>query len=645
MKVSACVITKNEEKNLSTCLDSVKSIVSEIIVVDTGSTDRTVEIARSYGAKVFSFEWINDFAAARNYAIEQAKGDWIIFLDADEYFAPDSVKYVKRAILDAEKQKMDMIICLMAHLEKKTKKITSSNLLIRIFKRHPQIRYVGAIHERIVRLDRPAKLLNTEKNITIFHTGYSEETVNEKEKAKRNLNLLFAELEKKPDSSELLFYISESYLMEKQFEEALHYALLADQNRNSTLIGLYEKNYVNILWCFIHLSKPREELREMLMKAISEFPNYPDYYLFLGDYYKSENRYRDSIQAYETALKLLDQELIAETGAKANALKVIGTLGHLYCKLREWNQCVNYHVQALQIDKYYYSSLHNLMHVLGRFEKPDAVFSFFSKIYDVSSNKDKLYLLRAALDTNQQVIAQALIESFPAEHPALLDYHATFLFLTGNYEASFQAFLALYRQTKKEAHAYGAIAAAWMGRKQGAIAELERAFGAALELQQLTANIVGELSPISIDKTKLLEFLSYLGSKLHVTDSLTLFELAKRLNLLLEMGDCLYYLEKYADAFQFFNLYLEQKESVPEDKLADITFKAGDCLMQNGMDEQAWPFLQKALSLAPTDFRIYEASIELMKRSGSQTELKAICETAKNYFPDSNYIRTVLAEI
>ena len=89
ISISQCMIVKNEEKNIRRALSWAKEIVQEQVVVDTGSTDRTVEIAESMGAKIFHFEWCDDFSAAKNYAIEQATGDWIAFLDADEYFTPE----------------------------------------------------------------------------------------------------------------------------------------------------------------------------------------------------------------------------------------------------------------------------------------------------------------------------------------------------------------------------------------------------------------------------------------------------------------------------------------------------------------------------------------------------------------------------
>ena len=90
--ISLCMITKNEEQHLSRCLSSVKKIADEIIIVDTGSEDQTVAIAHAFGAKVFEYEWDNNFARARNYSLSQATGDWILILDADECIAPHDME-------------------------------------------------------------------------------------------------------------------------------------------------------------------------------------------------------------------------------------------------------------------------------------------------------------------------------------------------------------------------------------------------------------------------------------------------------------------------------------------------------------------------------------------------------------------------
>ena len=96
LRLSQCMIVKNEEKNIRRALSWGRDIMWEQIVVDTGSTDRTAQIAQEMGAKLFRFDWIDDFAAAKNHAIRQAGGDWIVFLDADEYLSPEDTEKLLR---------------------------------------------------------------------------------------------------------------------------------------------------------------------------------------------------------------------------------------------------------------------------------------------------------------------------------------------------------------------------------------------------------------------------------------------------------------------------------------------------------------------------------------------------------------------
>ena len=94
--LSVCMIVKDEEETLPICLKSIKDIADEIIVVDTGSKDKTVEVAKSFGAKVYFFKWINDFSAARNESLKYATSDWLLVLDADEYLLPELKEEIAR---------------------------------------------------------------------------------------------------------------------------------------------------------------------------------------------------------------------------------------------------------------------------------------------------------------------------------------------------------------------------------------------------------------------------------------------------------------------------------------------------------------------------------------------------------------------
>ena len=107
IRISQCMIVKNEEKNIERALSWGKEIMWEQIVVDTGSTDRTVEIAETLGARVCTFPWINDFAAAKNFAIEQCSGQWIALLDADEYMAAEDLDKLVNIIEDLDSRGLD----------------------------------------------------------------------------------------------------------------------------------------------------------------------------------------------------------------------------------------------------------------------------------------------------------------------------------------------------------------------------------------------------------------------------------------------------------------------------------------------------------------------------------------------------------
>lgn len=644
MKISACVITRNEEKNLPTCLDSVKYVVSEIIVVDTGSTDQTIAVAKRFGAKVFKFEWIDDFSAARNFAISKASGDWIIFLDADEYFAPECVPYLHGVIKEAHSRNLDMVICLLANIEKTTKKILNTVPHIRIFKNHPQIRYVSPIHERIVRLDRPAQALDVQKDVTIIHTGYSEEDVKGKDKGQRNLQLLFKALEKNPNRSDLCFYISESLLLERDFEQALSYAYKVIEYNNSELKGSYEKNYVNIINCLIQLERPKEQLLQIINEAIRRFPEFPDFRFYLGDHYKREHRYMDALEAYQEGIRLLDNQSFSQSSALATATKVLDTMGYLFSKTRQWSRCVETHVKVLQIDKYYYSSLVNLLLVLTKFENVDIIFGFLVKLYDLSNKKDCLLLLKAALDIKNIEIASKMFLQFSGQESLLKEELATYHSLAGDQLSSSKLFSELYTETGKEEYAYRAFVAAWLSRDTRVMELVDSMLRSNSSIQKLTKKAMGlsaESASLPIEKHEVIRLIDSISSLSHHVDAEKLIALLEDKNLLFVAADSLYYREHYKVAYELFNAYLEQNDEVAQDLLSDLTFKVGYCLFEEEKVEHADFFMRKAQQLNPTDYRIYATCIAIGQHLQDYDYLKATVSTARQYFPDSQYFRSL----
>ncbi|MEG0689535.1 MAG: glycosyltransferase family 2 protein, partial [Hungatella sp.] len=197
IRLSQCMIVKNEEKNMERALSWGREIMYEQIVVDTGSTDQTVEIAKRMGAKVFHFPWIDDFSAAKNYAIEQARGNWIAFLDADESYAKQDADKILGILRDIEqhcnaKTKPHTIRSAMLCLQDDGT-VLGSYVQDRIFRNMNRLRYHNRIHEALG-LPKGAHdsmiFYDAIDQLTIIHTGYADRVYRETDKAERNIRLL-----------------------------------------------------------------------------------------------------------------------------------------------------------------------------------------------------------------------------------------------------------------------------------------------------------------------------------------------------------------------------------------------------------------------------------------------------------------------
>ncbi len=221
--ITLSMIVKDEEKLLLGCLDSVKGIADEIVIVDTGSTDNTVKLAESRGAKVYKFEWVNDFSAARNYALSKSKGDWILYLDADERLTAESVEEIKNIIQGNEKLGVKCNV-LSRGSEGRNPSIME---YIRFFRNSPGLYFKGKVHEQI----EESLLLNSysivSSNIEILHLGYDLNTETLRKKAERNLALLREQFKLNKKDAYTAFQIGQSLIMLNRREEAHEYFLIS----------------------------------------------------------------------------------------------------------------------------------------------------------------------------------------------------------------------------------------------------------------------------------------------------------------------------------------------------------------------------------------------------------------------------------
>jgi glycosyltransferase involved in cell wall biosynthesis/Tfp pilus assembly protein PilF len=220
-RVSLCMIVKNEEANLPGCLGCVADLVDEMIVVDTGSTDGTKEVAARLGARVFNFPWVDSFAAARNESLRHATGEFIFWMDADDRLDEANRALLRQLLAGLRDEKAAYVmqcLCLPDPVTKRSTRVTH----LRLFRNHPEIRWQFRVHEQILPAVRQTGGTVYWTEVVIHHTGYQNPALRGR-KLERDLRLLRLEEAEAPENPFTLFNLGSLFQEQGQLEEALRY--------------------------------------------------------------------------------------------------------------------------------------------------------------------------------------------------------------------------------------------------------------------------------------------------------------------------------------------------------------------------------------------------------------------------------------
>ena len=339
MKLSLCAIAKNEEIALPKCLSSVKDVVDEIVVLDTGSSDRTIEIAKQFGAKVYHFDWCNDFSAARNQALNYVTGDWILVLDADETLTPEIVPHLQQAILS------DRLLVINLLRQEVGAAQSPYSLVSRLFRRHPNIRFDRPYHALVD--DSVAEILNQEPQwqigylpqVAILHSGYQKDAIAHKDKWEQaaktmekflalhpfdpyvccKLGALYVESGKIEQGIELLERGLTANKVDDQILYELHYHLGIAYNRlqnwlhakanyqaaiNLDIYPMLKLGAYNNLGNLHQANGDLSAAKTAYETALQIDPNFVTGYYNYGIILKAMGRFTDAIAAYQQAIHL-----------------------------------------------------------------------------------------------------------------------------------------------------------------------------------------------------------------------------------------------------------------------------------------------------------------------------------------------------
>lgn len=359
MKLSICMMVKNEEKNLKKCLMSIQPIMekisAELIIVDTGSEDNTVDIAKIYTDKVYFHKWNDDFSSMRNITISYAKGDWILIIDADEY-----IEDCNEILVFLNSKYIEKYNCCNLNVKSI---INESEYVVspssRMFRNDGYFHYEGKIHNTPV-FKRPILTLDT----VLIHTGYiSTDSELMDRKFKRTSSILKQELEKDPNNIYYGYQLSVSYSMHKDFKKALNIAEKTYEILSENSVEKSKYIYIYYQLAMINLNFDNTEnykkAEKYCLEGLEIEDEHIDLYFCIAKAYIFMNRYEDAIKYYLKYIELVDN--YENLRIRHNGLIEVYTINkkdeayhdiaYVYNKLSDYKNCI-YYIDKISTEKY-----------------------------------------------------------------------------------------------------------------------------------------------------------------------------------------------------------------------------------------------------------------------------------------------------
>lgn len=336
--ISLCMIVRDEEARLGSCLGRVADVVDEIVVVDTGSRDRTVAIARSFGAKVIDVPWEDDFAKARNASLAAATGDWVLVLDADEVVDEKSLSGLRQ--LAASERAAGF---LLHFVNTDAGKESRGLLMPRFFRRFDELRYIGAIHEQVI---ESLQLAATARGLGIWpcdlrvvHAGYDQQVVVERGKKERNARIFEKEVAARPDDPYCLYkygdFLRSIDADPRQVVDVLRRAfdVLTRAHSDFARQAPFAGEVAALLALELSKLERHDEARSVIETALARFVPTPNATYVAAAIAQRFDRHLDALELFERLLAFGDKVIIV--GVQEGATDWIARAGMAmsYCAL------------------------------------------------------------------------------------------------------------------------------------------------------------------------------------------------------------------------------------------------------------------------------------------------------------------------
>jgi hypothetical protein len=366
LPISLCMIVRDEEIFLPACLASAQGYVSEIIIVDTGSTDRTIQIAEGFGAKIVRAAWNDHFAAARNLGLEQAKQPWVLVLDADERIEPAGLEIWEGLLADTACAGYYIKLCswIGSSVERagELEDAYITDAVCRLFRNDPHIRFRGALHEEAatsIALFGEQALAYAP--LTVWHEGYRAEVVARREKQERNRRILQAALHHNPEDPVLHYAMGTECFTYRNWAgaaawlEPVAQQLQADDGYASDLL-------LKLSYACIALDRfPAAE--KWARKGLEElgFADFPDLHEALALALQEQDRNAESLIVLEQALHIGIVPDYYSTAPGAGSYRTLYAAGIVCERLYAWEKAADYYSRSVALQPRYLAAWERLI--------------------------------------------------------------------------------------------------------------------------------------------------------------------------------------------------------------------------------------------------------------------------------------------
>lgn len=330
------MIVKDEEKSLPRLLSSVKGIFDEIVIVDTGSKDRTKEIALSYGATVYDFRWVDDFSAARNFSFSKVTSEWIMWLDGDDELTSDD----RARLLELKKHLGDADAYLMAYnyAQDQEGKPLVRFYRHRILKNDGRVRWKCPIHEHMI---IPPGFREAMTNVVVTHRRGLEAATQDRG---RNIRLLRKAVQDDPSSQRMKFYFGKELYSEGEFQECAR--VLEDYLAK----GDWHENMVNahhFLALAYSATKEMEKAIDACIRGIRLDPRWSEYYCVIGQIYYDRGDWSRAAQWFEIARRMPVPPTWGTVMMESYTWMPPDRLTKCYAEMNEWSKAYEANETAL----------------------------------------------------------------------------------------------------------------------------------------------------------------------------------------------------------------------------------------------------------------------------------------------------------